>query len=521
MHIELDDDSTSLSALRICHKGKCTTWDAGMYDRTSRGAGAAIFNEINAYWATLPANRQQAIWDVYEKIQETFETVFDSNKLHSTLVALTKELLEQHPLDEIDYWIKIRSNLKIPASMKEAYGPNDPRDRTYLRADYAGLMILAIALRPMVPVWGEYIRRIKDESGSNYKEYLALGLLARSGIIRSEPMLRLRRYIEASVGTDTVTLSSVIGGLGSAELPEWLLGLALTRPVVLVNISECDDRNNIISNIYRVVKNSIDTLNRKFSGAINEKRRVNDAVDDDNSSLAENYKVKQEISDGDLVILSVYTEDTNAMALKVDPTVDLELVQLCQRELSRHGQLEINQHHLTLTQWSLKPAISARGIPSLNKPSLLRAMSVTQALLWHWGFIDLALLVAASPVLAQGEEMLGVVESRSRIPREHVARLMELYPYYQNIGGRQITERQQNPAVKAIELLTRTITRCDWDVIGPNRLLQLGKDSLTGKRMIAPADIKKQLADLIIFLAEKEITAKTELTNTASVASEG
>lgn len=505
MRILVDDEAVSLEALTMEHAGQTLVWNADSYDRLARGEIEGIFREINSYWLSRPIAEQNAIFETYQKIHEVFETIFDSKRLHARLTDLTKELLDLHPLEEIRYWINVKSNLQIPASMKESYAVTDPQERTYLRSDYAGLMVLSLGLRPMVPVWGEYIRRIKEESGNEYKEYVAMGLLAKTQQIRSQPMQRLETYVEAWVGQDDITVASVLGGLGSSELPGWLLSQVLVRRLVLVDIGKSNDSNNLISNAYSAIRSSIDTLSRRFNGNVGDKRKDNEEMRDDNTSYMELYKIKQTISDGDLVTLSVYAEQMDKILQKIDPSADLGRLQACYDALVA-GNPEISTHHLTLVQWTIRRVLPPRSIPSLTKAALMRVLAVTQCLLWHWGFTDLALLSTAKPYVSN-RDVAGMFESRARIPKEAVARLVELYPHYQDIGSKQATDRQLNVACRAIDLLAKTITRTDWEVIAPEELLRSSKTPLRSRRMIVPADIKAQLADLVIFLAEREKAA--------------
>lgn len=503
MRIEVRNDT--LSEIVVIHGKEELEFNGSCYDQSARSAGEKqeIFQEINAYWSTLPQNRQKEIFECYKQIYDIFETVNEPKRLHTRLMKPITQLLTLNPLEEIDYWVKTKTKITPPESMKRDYGPNDPREMTYLYHDYEQLTVLTIGLRPMVPVWGQYIANAKDEYGTVYKEYRALGLIAQvKDVVRSEPINRLERYIEASISKDSATTASVLGGLGTTELPQWVLAQAVVRRLSVVNVSGSDSRNNLISNIFRAVRAALESLNRKFDGAVREKRREHDSNEEDNSSIAENYKVKQIISDGDLSVLLYYTEKMDEMVRRIDPTVSMKTVMDCYRVLQANEDMLIHKPTLVLSQWLISPALPPRGVPSLNKKALLRVMAISQAVAWHWGYPDLAVLIGAQPSRAENEEFFGVMESRSRIPKEHIARLVELYPHWQKLS-RQDNEKQANVACKAINLLTKELITSDWKVCCHPDLGQAAKVPKDGIKLIPP-DIRAQLAELVIKSAENK-----------------
>lgn len=504
MRIDVKNDT--LNDIEVIHGKEVLHFSAGPLDHKNVER-SRIFHEINAFWASLDQARQKEIFEVYRQIEETFDTVFELKKLHTRLTRLSTELLNLHPLEDIAFWVKAKTDIRPPSSMKLDYGPNDTRDMTYLRDDYEEITVLSIALRPMVPIWGQYIEKNNREVGTNYKEYMALGLISRSRLIRSSAIRRLELYIEASVRSDSATLASVIGGLGSTELPGWLMAQTLVRRISVVDITNSDDRNNLISNLYRSVRGAVDALNRKFKGAVRDKRPEGSDNEEDNSSIAENYKVKQVISDGDLVVLSYFTEKLDAVAKRIDPEIPLELVKDCYQALKQDSNFTIQQPTLVLTQWVIRDALPPRSIPSMNKPALLRAMAVCQAALMHWGYPYLAALIGATPSRTDDGDFLGIMESRSRIPKEMVAKLIELYPHYQ-AEGRQATDKQLNPACRAVELLTKELIHSDWVVRGPKELLTT-IEAPRNKVILVPADIRAQLASLVIQLATPKESAET------------
>lgn len=496
-----DPKINALKSLTTEHKGESLAWDVSHYDKSTFKNLPGLFDEINAFWSRCSDETLDAIWTCYKEIYEDLQMIEEPQRLQTELRDKISKMYSLMTFDDVKRWSHLYGGIRLPTNIKKDYGENDPVDRTYLRDDYYDLVVFSILLKPLVPVYGEYIPRVKSFYGTTHKEKMALNLLSRSSLVTSPPWERLVRYIEASVENEKLADSAILGGLGSAELPGWLLSKAVVRRVVIGEAGVVDDKSSLISNVYHAMSASLRYMDRNFNGRINEKMRPRDGSDEDNMSHAETYKVKQEIADGDLSILSVYTEDVEDMALRVDTSLETERLQLCVQEALQHQQIRISQHHLTLCQWVLANAIPTRGVPSLNKPALLRAMATTQALLWHWGFKDLAALMLSEEIIVENANMVPAMDSPSRIPKELVEKLVEIYPHHQRMGGKTQRDRQVNVGCKAVEALSREITKSDWKTMGPEALVRESTAISGDRTFIVPTDIRRQLAELIIHLA--------------------
>lgn len=511
--------------LRLSHGNDYLDWEISSYAPRSSPTGdvtelsdARHFQEINQFWASLPDDRQAKIWDLYKEMRKVFDDFREVYSIQRKLQRLVKELYALMPLSEVSYWRRFHSRIRIPSTIKQQYGPDDPPERTYIQSDYGELVDLAVCLRAMVPIWAAYIETTKRETGNVHKEYMALGLLQQSNLMEDEfvgdrpsPMARLRDFVEAVVRHNQdkgPSATTIMAGIGSTELPLVILAQTVVRRLAISEINVSDDSVNIITNVFNFVANQIKQMDKKigtkiFGGKVNEKSPPKaSSVDEANDSIVEMYKVKQEVSDGKLVMINVYTEQPETMALKIEPALDPEKLHRCLyavRELDSQG---IQAHHTTMAQWILATCLPARGIPLLTKPSLLRSLAVAQAILWHWGFYDLAVLTTATPLTSQRGEMLGLLESRSRIPKEHLETLQVLYPYYQTQRGKQTTMRQQNVAARAIDGFCELIANSDWQLHAPEELIALSSRVPNTKKLIVPADIRAQLAKLIIHLAQ-------------------
>lgn len=501
----------SFVALDIVHRKEVLEWNVDTYKRSKTNDIQTVFSNINGYLKSLSEERQTEIFEVYRQIHEKLDSIHDSLALHLALQKKVKQLFSKVDFAELKKWVRMNGQVGAPEDLKEEYGEvelrNDlTRRLTYLRDDYYDLAIFSTLMKLAVPIFGEYIRRTAKEVSTKFKEHYAFSLLSKSNIIDTPAFKRLRDYVEAKAlneerkkPSEYRKNSAVLKGLGTEELPDWLLSRAIVRRVA---IHEEAIGGNIVANVYCTIDQQFNGLDKTFNGRISEKRLYGNGNEEENVSVAENYKVKQEISDGDLAVLSIHTEQMYDMAAHVDPTCDLDKVRICSNSTDRNSQLQIQQHHITLTQWVVSKAISPRGIPSLNKPALLKAMAVTQGLLWHWGFEELALLMTCEPV---GGASIAATTPTTRLDKRYVERFAELYPFYQPVSKSAHNIRNVNVACKAIDLLSHQLGQTDWSPNGPVELEQkFGVNDVD--HHVVSAEIRFMLADLILKLQEVKHT---------------
>jgi hypothetical protein len=513
--IDAGDTHEPFSKMFTEHNGEKIAWDLQkFYGRPTNATVEKVFHLINGYWASLPSSRQDKIFRIYVNARRCIDEVIDPNQLHIRLTEIIKEMYEAMTFEEVRYWARNHGEIRVPPSIKSNYQELEISDRnqvgmdyqakTYLRDDYLELVNMAILYKPMIPIWAEYGRLLEQLSSTNsYREYQSMSLLSRSTAVNIPPLDRLRRYVDTSSLDSKTAMSAALGGIGSSELPDWLMSMVIIRKLVIIELSSYEDSSNIVSVVYHHVRNTIKSVDRKFSGRIREKSKPRGEDDDDNKSIVETYKIKQEISDGDLMVLSIYTEQTLVMAQQIVPEIPPQSVAACieaTRDLA-HQQPTTGQ--LTLLRWILASVIPPRSIDNISKPSLLSCFAAAQAILWYHQQPDLALLLTAAEIRDNQGFLIGGIESRSRIPKEFVDRFVELYPHYQEKGSKE-RERQTNVACKAIDQIAKDFVKCDWRTNAPTALIALGSTVADRKMISAPTDIKTQLSVLVLRLAEAQ-----------------
>lgn len=477
-----------------------------------------VVKEINGYWSKLSLTRQLGIFKQYEKIHAMLENIASEGRLDQQLRVEMDVLFQLHPYAEAEEYVRRYGTVKYPRDLRDEYGIGAPATPlTYLRSDYTGMLILTLLMRIALPVLGAYIARVKDVAGTNYKELKAFSIMAMTHVATCTPYEKLKAYINTYI-SDTVTpLSAVLDGLGSEVLPDWLMAQVLIRRIAsseLVHIDEPEEPQNLVRSIYNYIRNVIDAPDKRHGGPVRDKVPDNreSTYGDDNMSRADLIKVKQPVAEGNLVIYSVYAEDYMRMAKRIDPTIPPKFVEACLIKLSSDNSFSIDAAQTTMVQYCLNSVIPSRGIPQLEYDALICAVGVSQALLFHWGFPDLAALLTAKRSPIPSTTMIGV--ARNKLTKDQIAGLVAMYPHHQMTAGRfprpvfdgsmpqEVIEQANitnNVAINAINLLTQQFADTAWLLKLPEEFTESPFTMTRGDYgWLIPQTIKNQLADLIL-----------------------
>lgn len=489
----------------VSHKGASTAWEISPFEKTSFSHEFDDFEQINGYWAFLPEASQDAIFKIFQEIREIFTEIYDTDLLRNELYEKLAELYRFHAQEDIHHWSTFHGNLRVPESVKSVPPPDLPRERTYLVPDYLGLTTLAISMRPLIPIWGEYIDRTKKVHGNTYKEFYAARLLRDTNILTSPAFLRLDEFVRASIPAEKSIDSAILDSIGSKNFPEWVRSMIVVRKLCVGDVRGVDPYSNLPAVIYKYLNNKVKGMDSNFAGIVKEKPKAEDWSDSEqNVSTLETYKVKEAVAAGDIAVQSWYTEDVLRMTRVVAPTIELKLLDQSRSAVSRLENEQIHECQTVLMQWVMAPALSPRGLLRLNKEAILRVLAATQAILWHWGFYEIAALSTAIAMREETDHYGGGGDKISRLTQDQIETLNQLYPHQRRQGGkRSKTPRQTNPAIVALENVNELFSEHVWKLTVPKEWLQRLTDGSTRMYMV-PTDFRRTLANLIITIANDQ-----------------
>lgn len=515
MEISIGSD-TKLGIVTIRHNGEELAWNCTGFEHPNLIEPDGIFRDINGLWASFPPDHQDKIWECYKEAHYVLNNVADIKRLRERLVPLVRQLFELTPFSVAEHWIKYRSQMVYPNSLMDDYSSLHPRDTTYLRRDYVELAALALNLRIMVPIWGRFTKLLKPFA-ARQRERLAVTLLGSSGITETAPYKMLREHVERlkekHLEKNPVPLSAKADCVGTENIGEMIFCLVLVRRVAMGELSQRNTDINIVSTVYKHVKSQFEGLDKASGGRIGEKHKSREENPEDNASKAESYKAKTDVTPGSIASTQVYTEDLHRLALAVEPNLDLQKLKLCfdaAVQTRASGDYQVTKHQITLIQYVMAKVISPRSLEYPDADQIFNSMVTTQAVLWDWGFPQLAAMMFTCAY--ELDDVQRLQRKRwSSLSKELRDQLHKLYPYYY-FNNNQPRGRNDCFAVQGINLFLGDTSEASWNPKGPQELL-VEASTLTPAShrvefspdgdLVLPLEMPDILAAFIIKLNEK------------------
>lgn len=503
-------------------------WLSKVYERSKIALPDRFFTEVNGYLATLSQQQQTAVWGVYEDMYSAIQNVGDKEILSVRLSTLIHHLYCLIPWDDaaaqraVDvaniYGVLpgqpfknfIKNNVVyIPSTVLDQYRDVDIVERTYLKADYLELAWYSVYLKFLLPLFSEHIAHIEKRDGTLYKEFNAMKLANKSGILLYPACARLRQHIEALTEFERLSPAAVFDSLGSEDIIDYFLARVLVRRAILAEPALLSDDGSIIANIHFYVNTKVLALDRDFTNG--DKRLTNKATGDEkegNMSYVESHNTRQKITDGVKVTLSYSMEDPVKVLNKCSANPNYAFFAEAMKNIGAlDGWVPQNQYTNVMMAWVLSKAMSPRGVELLSLRSdmhsgmgperrvKLTCLLVAQSIVWDWGFPLLASLMVSDVVVDQGATRHS--DLRTRLTQETINRISHKYPHTQQTTSKQSSPRQGNQVCIAIDELSKGLCQNDWDISRCCDALRASVPHSNGV-IITPTDIRLQLAELIL-----------------------
>lgn len=500
------------------HKGQKLAFTTKIYCKVKLNDPQRVFKEINSYWEFLGEAPQQKIWECYQRIHEILNMSLDAGRVAMSLRHFLREMTSHMPMNQMRRWLSTMGNLFIPHEIERvitAESRYNKKDQTYLEHEYIILATIALAIRPIIPIFGEYL-----ESSSEFdhnKETEVLGLLHDCELANwplnevgphgeevETAFDKLAGYVQFCVEDEPTTLARLWRQMSTVEVPIHLRSKVLVRRLTIVPLDDITSFS-IVANAYRYVRSIINPAERTTAERVNEKKPESGGDEDEKTSFLEAHKTKHRVPPGDIETFNVDSQDYFKLASTVDATIDKAKLDACVRAIRNVSNVSISPHQVKIAQWVMARAFPAKAFYHINKVAANNMLAISQALLWHWGFLDVAVFQQVE-VLKQGESgsqfQLGSTRTNSRIPNRYKDELNELFPHqkapqYTNAG---VPMRIENMAGTAISTATASIHASNWIYRGPEELYKQAGQVTSNRVLVIPQTIKATLTELVLHL---------------------
>lgn len=517
MRIELVNiDTLAPLILKITHNGEDLRFFISGFTRPVFQKEFDVFAEINQYWAYLSEQKNNEIFSKYKLLRTVLNTNYNISDLNKELRLKIKELIDTQDLNELHNWVVFKSTLAIPNNIDAEFvydvDKQGTKSRTYLKSDYAWLLALSVMYRSIIPIWGEYIGQTRHDYGTDFKEYYAFKLLEESSLMHSEPIEKLKVYIEQTVGNEKNNPASILDGISSEHFPKWMMAIVSIRRLSVGDLRGIDANANLVTFVYKYIRHKAEKIDNVPDEIIRTKKTAEGAsVSEENKiSVLERYKIRHEIAIGDISEQRHALRDLREIAFSLAPNMTNEIFERSQRSVVKLQDHQLMLPQVTLLRWIFKPIVSPKGLMYVDKNVLVQAMGVVESVLWCRGHKYLAMLSTTYANLDSSEHFVSGMDAKAKLPKNLSEQISILYPYQKASVSRTEERRLSvdaqkitNPAIKAIQNVTDHFSKYAWVATCSNEMrIELLGDKNNLKVQV-PYDIKTHLALVIIEIGSR------------------
>lgn len=513
----------SFSMVSVTHPGENELiFNASGYANTKPGAVVVdsesefgqrveLFVEVNEFISRMPKADQDALYECYARLESVYSSYggmgqsakHSSDSLDNMLADIIGDIFKIVKLQDIRDYIVGNKKIKLPAELSDEYITSDKitplyMERTYRKSEYLDLTAVAMALRFVIPVWGTYLPISGKENSPDMKEYNGYKLLDKSELYTCDALKRLETYVRANLVESEYELTIVFKFLSSDEVPIYLMALALIRKLSIAPLSAENDKDHLMKIVYNYVCGNNNRMPGAFGNNIKPKTD-NEGLSDDNGSVWCIYKMKEQISTGDLMIVQVYISDYLKAGVAIEPNLSPERIEQCVKRALALQDFDPTPAQITLCLWVMSTVIAGCVVEMFDRKTLLIAMGLSQAVLWEWGFPQLAILTTASIIPLEEGELLPPIP-RTKISQANREMLEIIYPYKLPETKRSDPVNSNNPGIRGVEEVASELFRNEWEPRCPKPLAHSYQRADVSKRVEVSSDIRDQIAECLIKL---------------------
>lgn len=490
----------ALSIVEIEHEHETIVFNVRAYSQTKYSMNSGVFDEINQYISTLPENRQKCIFDIYKDIVKHFQTIREiDNASIEYLNKRTKDIYNFLDLKQLDRWLRMVSIVGIPPTSTDTISDDLEENRTYLAEDYRNLITFTVGSRMMLPIWGDVqgMMTSASKNGGKAREYACLRIIVNTPLWQLPANARLDLYIVATVDSKGGSNSALFAGHGSELLPDVLKAGAIVKRLVVAPLNVDLERGGLAKNVHGYIQSALKDYDVPGSKAKITTDAGGDSETGEDFSSLEKLRLKEKESAGTVEKYRAWIQLAGPVALAkaIDPSVPVEYVQECLNTNDKLEYIDLNECQLILAKWLVMFIMPALSIDIFDRMEISKTiMPALQALLIHWNFNEVAVLITAEKV--KDLQAISPV-SYSRITKNTMAQLAEAYPY--TTSKASVNERQANVGYQSIEYVANMFCGVNWNLTVPPTVVS--RSSTMRPRVSSyptPGDISEQLALLTI-----------------------
>ena len=470
-----------------------------------------LFTHINRYIATLSDKAQDDIFRIYSNIKNIFDMTTEFDVAKRQLISEVGDLYYFFNYDQIAKWMKHSTHdIVLPSTkhIRTHYIENDDRnhtkDKTYILSDYVDLINLIVQLRPMIFIWGEFIKNFSSATGTSFKEFSAYDLLSKTGVLETTPMQKLETYVKVVTPAEG-SKEAIVEFISSEDYPMWNLALLIVRKVCLSDVRGLvDDTPIIIRHISTHLREKIKHSSNSFDGQIRSKteKSENNQSEENQTSKLEAIKTKEEMAAGERMFIELMVKNPLLLAQQLDATCPPELVIEFYNLLTNTNLPPLLLSHVQeiITKQVCSLVMPHRGFDYLDREKL-NCVAAVQAVLWNQGHTLIAGVLSAQALSDIKQDYINASsESKSKVQPELREKLLSLFPFTKKSKSGKETD-----VVSAnIDLLVKLLSNETWILrLPPDKVALVNTTNPTLLRLTMPPNIKNNVIEYAIYVASR------------------
>ncbi len=472
--------------------------------------GTRVFRDFNnwlAWFGEVNPKGADRLFDIYERIHSALGIFFPTEETHVKVQGLCRELMQIVTMDSMRLWFQFDENIINPEISEDKGGNYNP-EQTYDRREYDDKVSMTIILKSMALVWGAYGPRDKRIPIGSMEERF-LSLLRGTEIEDSDPYKRFRVFVD-TVTSGKLSLAGILDGISSTTLPKKCFACAIVNKLALIDLTWESDLTGPVQQVVSIVANTHRYLNTVIENINGGKiqttaKNFNDksSGEEDNTSIAENYTVKEDVAEVSKIFFDYFAKNTKFMARRVKPDSDLKSIEELARHNFKRAQFIPTEVQYKLASLIMAQVVGTRSLQYTGRPGAIRIITISQQVAYELGFPNIAALLGASLFLDADKQE---IERNSKVLRQQIRReqseaLNVFYPYKKKVKNSRLPYK--NPAEIAIELLAGKAAKYVWDISVPEFIRKdLSLEMHDSGGWCMRDDLRSELADFIIAINE-------------------
>ena len=474
------------------------------------------FDELNSYIAAcMTDERKDQLFACYKQARLVLDTEQQSIKsLLPKLQVVVRDIYDLVPLPDLYTYLYQNRLILIPDEIPSIIPETKEYAiaTTYIKPEYGRLVGLSVGLHLLAPIIPDYVNRVADLTGRHFKEHAALALLDYASIMTSPEMLKLKGFVSGNCSKKPVPLAATLEGLSEDTFPDWMLASVIARRLCIMHVRRSGDSGHLVAGIFSFVQQAI-RLEYKFGGNVVAKGdRVTVGEDEREKGVLDNWKMKQDIDETDILACMVGFDDLFRAAQTIEPGLPFALLQSCLNTIPEGWELDLRPHQVFLLQWvvgEVLPSLALPGICPLGNTfvppltveyfsyeTVVKLVALVQAVLWHRGSLELAAMVGTYP----GNEYRGTSGPIDQLDLKTVAELEKLY------GGIRLDKRQENAdglIYRTVDQFKLSVITGSYKVMAPDALLRDSQVVDADRYLLPPQSLCYLVASYIRYVATR------------------